>query len=62
MARIFSRQDVIEINEKMLTKVRADYFSLSDASQKIVRETSFSAEEINSAFKEARRRLAGKNE
>lgn len=61
MSKFFSRADVQQINQKLKSQSAAATPSstLSSTSQKIVRETKFSRDEINSAFQEARRRLAG---
>jgi hypothetical protein len=60
MAKFFSRADVQQVNQKLMSQgATASASSLSATSQKIVRETKFSKDEINSAFQEARRRLAG---
>lgn len=61
MSKFFSRADVQQVNQKLMSQGTAATASsaLSSTSQKIVRETKFSKDEINSAFQEARRRLAG---
>jgi hypothetical protein len=58
--KFFSRADVRQINQRMMAsggKVAAE--DLSATSQKIIRETSFSRSEINSAFRQAHQRLEG---
>ncbi|MGC0155035.1 hypothetical protein ACPRNU_21460 [Chromobacterium vaccinii] len=62
MAKVlFTRDDVLKINKQVQDQGSCDSkSSLSSTGQKIVRESSFSKNDISSAFKEARRQLADK--
>ena len=57
MTKFFSREDVLQANQRLMSKSTPLRDELSTASQKIVRDTRLSRQEINAAFKEARRRL-----
>lgn len=53
----FTVEDVRKINERMKSGKARDHSGLSPASQRILRSVTFSAEEINKAFAEAREAL-----
>ncbi|MEJ2794160.1 hypothetical protein WAE56_12150 [Iodobacter sp. LRB] len=58
--KFFSRADVRQVNARMMAPDRkAGAEGLSATSRKIIRETSFSRSEINSAFRQARLRTEG---
>lgn len=54
--KIFTREDVREINQRVIDPMR-HVTKLSEKSQKILRETHFSRDEINQAFATARQKL-----
>jgi hypothetical protein len=53
----FTIEDVQQINDDLISGKARDYSNLSPVSQRILRSVSFSAEEINRAFAEARESL-----
>ncbi|MFC7420932.1 hypothetical protein ACFQNF_13785 [Iodobacter arcticus] len=60
MMKFFNRADVRQINQRMMASGgKAPDEGLSATSRKIIRETSFSRSEINSAFRQAHQRLEG---
>jgi hypothetical protein len=54
--RLFSRADVLRINQRMIARGAAPV--TSEISDKILREVRFSREQINNAYAAARRQLA----
>jgi hypothetical protein len=54
--RLFSRADVLRINQRTIMREAAPL--ASEISNKILREVRFSREQINSAFAAARRQVA----
>ena len=53
----FSIDDVREVNRNRINKQSVDLSKLTPVSQKIIRETRFTAKEINQAFAAARKSL-----
>jgi hypothetical protein len=56
-SRRFTIEDVRRINDDMISGKARDYSKLSPVSQRILRSASFTAEDINRAFAEAREML-----
>lgn len=59
MSKFFTRQDVQQLNRKLIEQGVSSVASLSEASRKVVRDSKLSREEINLTFSEARRKLVG---
>lgn len=57
-ARLFTINDVREINQRMIDKRPIDVSRLSTVSQRVIRDTKFSTAEINAAYANARKSLA----
>lgn len=56
---IFTRRDVRKINADVIAGKGRDTSNLSPVSQRILRETTFTAEEINAAYAAARLACSG---
>jgi hypothetical protein len=53
----FTVDDVREVNQSRINKQTVDLTKLTPVSQKIIRETRFTAKDINKAFAAARKSL-----
>ena len=57
MHRRITREDIIKANQQIIDNNRLDISKLSPASQSIIRNFHITAEDVNIAFSEAKRKL-----